>query len=478
MQEPTDMKTVWIPAEQVRPFAQQRLRAAWWTRRCARGAVGVLGDRRAHFLARTMRRSARIANSRPISAPNPDALHSFIDPSPAAFYAAGPRSGGSGGGVGFIEQGSGRRPGYPPQDEPPFRPSTTLAGGQGGGFGTGGGFGSTGGFHTMRLQPWQEPKRIDLTDTEPKPVPSMTQWAPSVCARAVAHTVNRIRSEQEATHLNKAIVREDECAAPVQASDPHEPSMVMIPERFELFTVKVPPTKMVHPPDALFRQDKLMTPKDREAILQYEKQKTMADLVLGRDRHKQMRLISLMQKRFPNGVLGVESAASDGTVVYAATRLKELTKGQVANELHQKKQDWLLRNGRSEPHLGYDFLTTVPRDFEPPAGAPESKMWDSKARVPLPPELADSKSRVFQSAAPDEPVGVQPRQPGTHSYGRMMNMRGRETENKSYDIISGVQLAAYPPSGPQFPSAVPRQSRSLHPSLNPGPLPPHMTWNS
>jgi hypothetical protein len=405
-----------------------------------------------------MRRSAKIANSRPISAPNPDALNGFLDDHPhrgglSGFGGGSDYNGGGGGGLamsGRASVGGGR---FTPQEAPPFRPSTTLAGGVGGGFGTGGGFGSTGGFHTMRLQPWQEPKRIDLTDTEPKPVPKMTQWAPSLCARAVSHTVNKIRAEQESTYLNQKVVRDDECAAPLQATDPHEPSMIMTPEKFEFFTVKVPPTKVVQPPDALFRQDKLMTPKDREAILQYEKQKRMADLVLGRDRHKQMRLISLMQKRFPNGVLGVESAASDGTVVYAGTRLKETTKAQVAHEAHMRKQNWLMRNSRSEPHLGYDFLTTIPKDFVPPPGAPERKLWDSKARVPPPEELMDSKSRVFQTTG-EEPVGVMMRMEGTNAYGRMMHMRSRELENKKFDIITGVETVLYPPTGPDYPSGM------------------------
>lgn len=416
-----------------------------------------------------MRRSAKIANSRPISAPNPDALAGFLDNN-------GP-FGGSGGGSGF---GGGAPAGgmagrFSPMDAPAFRPTTTLAGGVGGGFGTGGGFGSTGGFHTMRLQPWQEPKRIDLTDTEPKPVAMPSQWAPSACARAVSHTVNKFRAGLEDTAVNRAVVRDDECAPPVQATNPHAPSMIMTPEKFEFFTVKVPPTKVVKPPDALFRQDKLMTPKDRESILQYEKQKRMADEVLGRDRHRQMRLISLMQKRFPSGVLGVESAASEGTVVYAATRLAETTKAQVAHEANLAKQQWIIRNSRSEPHLGYDFLQTIPKDFEPPPDAPERRLWETKARVQLDPALLDTRARIFQGAGEKlKPTGF-PKE-GTHGYGRMTNLRNRESESRKFNIVTGTEYSCIPPTGPDDQSAIPRQGRALHPSLNPGPKPPHITW--
>ena len=347
-----------------------------------------------------------------------------------------------------------------------------------------------------RLQPWQEPKRVDLTAAEPGDVLNIghqgrapSQWAPSTCARAVSHTVNSLRADLEPTHLNRAVVRTDECAAPVAASDPHEPSMVMLPEKFELFTVKVPPTKLVQPPDALFRQDKLMTPKDRESILQYEKQKRMADLVLGRDRHKQMRLIALMQKRFPNGVLGVESAASDGTVVYAATRLSEQAKGQVAHETRLQKQEWIVRNSRSEPHLGYDFLTSIPKDFVPPPGAPERRLWETKRRVPMDPELTDTRARVFQGAGEKQkPVGLPDE--GSHAWGRMSNLRARESENKQWNIITGAEYEICPPKhvdlgrgysiqelrGREYPSATPSQFRTLHPSLNSGPQPPHVTW--
>jgi len=401
-----------------------------------------------------MRRSAKIANARPISAPNPDALSGFLD---NGGYGGGGRFP-SGGGAGFGSGGGGSYGGggggggrYTPMDAPPFRPTTTLSGGVGGGFGTGGGFGATGGFHTMRLQPWQEPKRIELTETEPKDIIRPSQWAPSACARAVSHTVNKIRSGLEPTHLNRRVVRDDECAAPVQATDPHEPSMVMESEKFEYFTVKVPPTKTVQPPDALFRQDKLMTSKDRESILVYEKQKRMADLVLGRDRHKQMRLVALMQKRFPSGVLGVESAASEGTVVYAATRLAESSKAQVAHEVRLNKQEWIIRNSRSEPHLGYDFLHSIPKDFEPPPGAPERRLWETKGRVPQPPEVTDTQSRVFQGAGEHRvPVGMPSE--GTHAFGRMTNIRSRETENKNFNIITGTEYTIFPPSGPEYPS--------------------------
>ena len=68
----------------------------------------------------------------------------------------------------------------------------------------------------------------------------------------------------------------------------------------------------------------------------------------------------------------------------------------MAHESRLRKQEWIVRNGRSEPHLGYDFLTTIPKDFVPPPGAPERRLWETKRRVPLPAELTDSRARVFQ----------------------------------------------------------------------------------
>ena len=64
----------------------------------------------------------------------------------------------------------------------------------------------------------------------------------------------------------------------------------------------------------------------------------------------------------------------------------------------QAKMDWVMKNSRSEPHLGYDFLRQVPADFEPPAGAPERKLWASKGRNPLP--LPNSQVRALDVAAP------------------------------------------------------------------------------
>jgi hypothetical protein len=116
---------------------------------------------------------------------------------------------------------------------PPFRPVATLRGGSGGGFGTGGGFGSTGGFHTMRLAPWEEPSIVPLDPHAPPlveqimPKEKPSQWAPSVCATAVAHSVNQLRAELEGSEKLRAVVDPSLVAPPIQPSD-GGPMLIMV----------------------------------------------------------------------------------------------------------------------------------------------------------------------------------------------------------------------------------------------------------
>lgn len=357
--------------------------------------------------------------------------------------------------------------------EPPqFRPTTTLSGGVGGGFGTGGGFGSTGGFHTQRLQPWEEPKRVDTGPGAPFDVPKLSKWAPSVCATAAAHAVNKLRAETDDNPDVRAVVDEKALAAALKA-EAEGGEYVMEPERYAFLRVQVPAPRLVQPPPGLEKQKSgaLLHPAERRAMLEYEKQKAIADEVLGHDKHRQMRAISLMHRRFPSGVVGVESAASEGTIVYAATRRKMLREAQHGAVRRQNKMTWILNNSRSEPHLGYDFLRAIPADFVPPEGAKahERKLWDTKGRAP-PGSIPDTFTRVVQSAsAPEEEVDDK----AAFHAARSQHLRNKETEGRAFNIITGTRLETLPPS---IPEDLPRFPRKNHPSMNPGPEPAHVTW--
>ena len=166
---------------------------------------------------------------RATSAPIPGALNQFIDQN-----------------IRFGGGHSGN--GMPPQmvEPPEFRPSSTFAGGVGGGFGTGGGFGSTGGFHTVRAASWQEPVLIKLDDAEPRHVPEASPWAPSRLAPGVAHMVNKIRAdtiERKGQHRLRDAVDEGAMAGPIQGTEDGSAMFVMEPERYENFGVRIPPTK-------------------------------------------------------------------------------------------------------------------------------------------------------------------------------------------------------------------------------------------
>ena len=338
-----------------------------------------------------MRQSGRGSHARAVTAPNPDALKKFLD--------------------NHVPQSAGAR-GFITFASPPFRPAATLKGGSGGGFGTGGGFGSTGGFHTKRLAPWEENLVIPLDPLAPPimeqlmPKEKPSQWAPSVYATAVAHTVNKIRADLEGKPALRAIVDESLCAPDVQPSK-GGPFLIMEPEHFAFHRVTVPPPVRVQPPESYGKPpDAFWTPEERRTLLEFETAKRAADNFLGQDRHRQMRTIAIMQRRYPKGVVGVESANTEGTVVYAADRRVNMLAAQAASERHQQRVNWRVQNGRSEPHLGYDFLTTVPADFVPAVGAPEQQMpitiaidgttdrWRSKGRGQPPPSSISNRQQA------------------------------------------------------------------------------------
>ena len=137
----------------------------------------------------------------------------------------------------------------------------------------------------MRLAPWEEPSIVPLDphapplveQTMPKDRPS--QWAPSVCAAAVAHSVNQLRAELEGGERLRAVVDPALVASPIQPSD-GGPMLIMEPERFALMRVDVAPPRRVAPP-ANYGQpaDALWTPEERRTLLEFEKAKRLADTV-------------------------------------------------------------------------------------------------------------------------------------------------------------------------------------------------------
>jgi hypothetical protein len=137
----------------------------------------------------------------------------------------------------------------------------------------------------MRLAPWEEKSIVPLDpnappiveQTMPKDRPS--QWAPSVCAAAVAHSVNKLRAERDGGENLRAVVDESLVAPPIQPSD-GGPMLIMQPERFALMHVSVPPPRRVLPPPNYGQPaDALWTPEERRTLLEFEKSKRLADTV-------------------------------------------------------------------------------------------------------------------------------------------------------------------------------------------------------
>ncbi len=67
-------------------------------------------------------------------------------------------------------------------------------------------------------------------------------------------------------------------------------------------------------------------------------------------------------------VAGIECPSTDGTVVYAAPRRAAALAADAAAERRERRTEWVVRNGRSAPHLGYDFLRQVPPCRRVPPG--------------------------------------------------------------------------------------------------------------
>ena len=137
----------------------------------------------------------------------------------------------------------------------------------------------------MRLAPWEEKSIVPLDpnappiveQTMPKNCPS--QWAPSVCAGAVAHSVNKLRADRDGGENLRAVVDESLVAPPIQPSD-GGPMLIMQPERFALMHVSVPPPRSVLPPPNYGQPaDALWTPEERRTLLEFEKAKRLADTV-------------------------------------------------------------------------------------------------------------------------------------------------------------------------------------------------------
>lgn len=74
------------------------------------------------------------------------------------------------------------------------------------------------------------------------------------------------------------------------------------------------------------------------------------------------------------------------------------------------------------PHLcSYDFLRDIPKEFVPPPGAPERKLWDTKRNVG---PLLNTHERCFEM-----PDAISPKKE-RHAEGRKLNQRNNETFGK------------------------------------------------
>jgi len=208
------------------------------------------------------------------------------------------------------------------------------------------------------------------------------------------------------------------------------------------------------PPRGVLDSNALLSPAERREALVYEKCQQRARKELRAASHEACRLTLLMQRRHPNGVLGVESAACPESLVYAQQR-QERTSAHEVKSRHSEGRETRLKECR-ETNLSYPMLS---HDSH---GTYQNKLFQHKARAELEPHGTTQHYVLTPSSPLRTAFRSNQELPATApSQKRTQQLIDSLSGGRNYDIISGKKVD-FAPSKTRATDVI--SDRRAHPS--------------
>lgn len=226
------------------------------------------------------------------------------------------------------------------------------------------------------------------------------------------------------------------------------PATVDGTQQFWLQGKDVQPPLNIGPPPQLFTMavpkgvddtsgQLLMTPAERREMIVFQKSRERARQTLRASAHDACRRTLMLQRAYPNGVLGLESAATPGSLVYAHDHSRRSTKQATEQAFADARRENLAL--RRETPLEYALISHNSVDGF------QSKIFPHKASV----ESAHLSSRQTYGACPANPSrnayrSNQELPLAAPKEARKQQYVNVHTGGRDYDIISGCGLAIKP----------------------------------
>jgi len=218
---------------------------------------------------------------------------------------------------------------------------------------------------------------------------------------------------------------------------------ILEPEKFAYGFVEPPKYRLVSQQPAA---GTLQPPALKQQQALQEKLGQLAKKQLHGDNSKETRLKHKMRVEYRRGALGVESIVSEGSEIYREMQREVSDKEWHVRQNGEEKMKTLLNNLSRVQYQKYDPIKDG--DEAGPYTGPD-KWFQVKGRVP-------GFSSFTQSTKTHDIRPVDP--------SRTQMLRNSITKGRQYDIVSGAQIEAIPPSVAETSEA--RSLRASHPSLN------------
>jgi hypothetical protein len=219
-----------------------------------------------------------------------------------------------------------------------------------------------------------------------------------------------------------------------------ENAIALQTQSYHNYKVIAPRNRAVQAPDAMTKVG-LLTPADRRAIMEFEKQNLLAKRVRQQSDLDHSRRVGLMACRHPEGCLGLDGPGSAASEAYGAKGDMMLRQRDHRQRHANARAERLRQVSSSVANVPYDMLD---HDMAVKT-AQETKVFQEKTGVR---QYLDTTNRIFDNSA------------YIPSVNRMQSLRNEDLGGKQYNIVTHTNVPVAPSNMP-----LRMDHREAHPSI-------------